>query len=307
MKSRILQLLTALPLLFACGEELEPGSKVDSFRVLAEQVDLPFARPGEQVHMSSLSFDPAARPVTWAWLTCLNPNSTSLQGCLDAISANGNTEASLVGSGVGVDQIDIAIPSDAISRLPAEGRAAASLGVISVACPGELSFAAGPAGLPFLCEEPGSGRELALHEFSVGLKRVSLRETDRNQIPAASGVTFDGADWPADEVKEVGSCDRDDFDYTQCPDTDKHQLSVVLPAGIAETGRDEHGRDFEEQVVVQYYATEGIFEYDTKIAEQPYTGWVARRSASGQTLRLWFVVRDDRGGVSWTERQVHVR
>lgn len=307
MKTRKLRIFSVLPLLLGCAEELEPGSKVDSFRVLAEQADLPYARPGEQVRLSSLSFDPGARPVTWAWASCLNPSSSSLQGCLDRIGATADVTSALIASGVGVEQVELTIPLDALSSLPPEGRGAASVGVISVACPGELSFAPGPGGLPFLCHEPDSGRQLELDEFSVGFKRISVRESDRNLNPGITGITFDGADWPADEIKQVGSCDRDDFDFSQCPDADKHELGVELTAGSVEAGRDEQGRDFEEQVVIQYYATEGIFEYDTKIAAEPATGWVARRRASGQTLRLWFVARDNRGGVSWTERQLSVR
>ena len=38
----------------------------------------------------------------------------------------------------------------------------------------------------------------------------------------------------------------------------------------------------------------------------PVTGFVARKAAVGKDLNLWFVVHDDRGGVTWTERQVHV-
>ena len=67
---RMLQLhkLCLLSLLaLGCEEPLEPGTKVDSLRVLAEQADLPYARPGEDVQLSSLSYDPAGRPITWAW------------------------------------------------------------------------------------------------------------------------------------------------------------------------------------------------------------------------------------------------
>ncbi len=72
-------------------------------------------------------------------------------------------------------------------------------------------------------------------------------------------------------------------------------------------GRDELGRDFTEQLVIQYYATEGIFEYEVRTGASPKTGWVARKRASGKTLTLWFVARDDRGGVTWTQRRVSVR
>ena len=74
-----------------------------------------------------------------------------------------------------------------------------------------------------------------------------------------------------------------------------------------EAGQDEFGRAFAEQVVIQYYATDGIFEHEVKLGSAPNNGWVARSSASGQTLSIWFVVRDDRGGVSWATRQVTVQ
>jgi hypothetical protein len=58
---------------------------------------------------------------------------------------------------------------------------------------------------------------------------------------------------------------------------------------------------------VQHYANEGIFEYEVRVAELPETRWVARHSASGQELRLWFVACDDPGGVTTAERRGRVR
>jgi hypothetical protein len=179
--------------------------------------------------------------------------------------------------------------------------------VVSAACPGTLSLAEGPGGLPFRCQELGSGRDMALDEFIVGVKRITVRETERNQNPVIAQVTFDGADWPADEIQQVGFCDQTDFVYDTCPDEQKHQLEARLTPESFESGQDELGRDFEEELVIQHYATEGIFEYEVKIGSEPKNGWVARKSASGQTLKLWFVARDNRGGVTWTERQVQVR
>lgn len=307
MKRLNIRSLLALPLLFGCADELEPGAKVDSFRVLAEQADLPYARPGETVHLSSLSYDPAARPVTWAWLRCVNPSSSTLQGCLDTIAMTGDPAGALVSTGLGLDQVDIEVPVDALDSLAVEARGFAALGVVSVACPGDLSFAEGPGGLPFLCQEVGTGRRLELDEFIVGFKRIRVRESDRNQNPELTGVSFDGVDWPEGEIKQVGSCDTDGFDYKKCDGTDQHRLQARLSAGSVESGRDEQGHSFTEQVVIQYFATEGVFEHEIKIADDPQTGWVARRSASGQTLTFWFVVLDNRGGASWTQRQVQVR
>jgi len=305
---RLSSIVTLLALgLFGCEEPLEPGAKVDSIRVLAEQVDQPFARPGETVHLSSLSHDPEGRPITWAWASCVNPAASDLLGCLGTIAQSPDPDAAVFGFGVDLDEVDLEIPTDAITSLPAPARPAAAVGVVSAACPGDLSFGEGPGGLPFRCQEPSTGRDLELDEFIIGFKRITVRDTDRNQNPVITGISFDGADWPADEIKEVGFCDSTKFVFDDCPEAERHDLNVQLAADSFERGRDEHGNAFEEQLVVQYYATEGIFENEVKTGEKSENAWVARKAASGQLLKLWFVARDNRGGVTWAERQVQVR
>lgn len=293
--------------LMACDDQPEPGTKVDSFRVLAEQVDQPYARPGETVQLTSLAHDPAGRSVTWAWASCVNPPSSDLEGCLASIAENADPASAVFAMGAEQSAPQLTIPNQVISSLPEAARANAMVGVVSVACPGDLSVGSGPAGLPFVCKDSVSGRDLELHEFIVGIKRITVRESDRNQNPVITGITFDGADWPEAEIKTVDACDTSEFVYDDCGDELTHDLAVQLGEGTAESGSDEFGNDFSEQVVVQYYSTEGIFENEVKIAEQTKNGWVARKQASGQLLTLWFVVRDNRGGVSWTERQVQVR
>jgi hypothetical protein len=308
MKTSFIAFASLLPLLaLGCDDQPPPGAHVDSFRVLAEQVDLPYAHPGETVQLSSLSFDPQERAVTWAWASCVNPSQNDLEGCINKINENPDPTSAVFAMGDGMNAPQLTIPTDTISSLPAPARGAASVGVVSVACPGDFSLGEGPGGLPFRCQETGTGRELGLHEMIVGIKRITVRESDRNQNPEIASITFDGLDWPEAEVKEVGACDRSDFMYGPCPDTNKHALAAVLTPESFETGQDELGRAFSEQVVLQYYATDGIFENEVKLGSEPKNGWVARQSASGQTLNLWFVARDDRGGVSWATRQVKVQ
>jgi hypothetical protein len=311
MRTLLLHKLCLVPLLalgaLGCEEPLEPSAKVDSFRVLAEQADLPYARPGEDVQLSSLSYDPEERAITWAWASCLNPSSSDLQGCLASIAESGDPAAAVFAMGEDQATATLTIPSDALSSLPAAIRPNASVGVVSVACPGDLSFDTGPGGLPFRCQEPATGRDLELDEFIVGLKRITVRETDRNQNPIITGITFDGVDWPEGEVREVGSCSTSKLDYSLCSDTNKHQLAAQLSPESFERGTDEHGTAFEEQLVIQHYATEGIFENEVRIGKEPKNGWVARSRASGQLLTLWFVARDNRGGVTWAQRQVQVQ
>ena len=293
----------------ACGAEHDPGSHVQSFRVLALQADAPFAQPGDDVNLGSLSHDPAGRSITWGWGVCPSPAGSTPAACLDQfreIVAEQGDLAWLM-QGQGQDSVQVSIPTDFLTQLPAEARPHAQLGVVSVACPGSLELDSLAPDVPFRCREATDGRELSLAEYVVGVKRISVRERDRNENPTIEAVLFDGADWPADEVKEVDACDTSDYDYLACPDGLKHRVAARVDAASFETGTDEFEREFSEQVVIQHYSTEGIFESEVRVADEPETGWVARSAASGSELSLWFVARDDRGGVSWTERRVRVR
>jgi hypothetical protein len=305
----------ALVALAGCGADFDPGSYVSSLRVLSVQADKPYAAPGETVHFEATTYDPAGRTIEWAWLVCESPDSSSVEGCLVEIgeSAQATGELPLLASGPGIDAVDYTVPANALEGIPSEARPSVLSGVLSIACPGTLAFdpstlAAEGASqpLPFRCTD-ASGAELGLHDAIVGVKRVYVRETDRNANPVIADITFDGEPWAENDIKQVDACDTGDFTFDDCEGKGDHRLAVNLTPESFEAGIDEFGRDFTEQLVVQHYATEGIFEYEVRIAESPATRWVARQSASGQELRFWFVARDDRGGVTLAERRVLVR
>jgi hypothetical protein len=311
VKAKILSSVVALLTLAGCDPDFDPGSNVSSLRVLAVQADKPFAAPGETVHLEATSYDPAGRDITWAWAECSNPASSSVEGCLAEIAATTLESGAppLLGMGVGLSAIDLTISPSALDELPLETRPSALTGVLSVACPGTLELGSSEATgelLPFRCTDD-SGAELGLHDNILGIKRVFVRSTDRNQNPVIDSITFDGEPWAADDVKEVDGCDTDDFAFDDCEGKGDHQIAARLTPDSFESGVDEYGRDFAEELIVQHFATEGIFEYDVRIGEEPETGWVARQSASGRELRLWFVAHDDRGGVAVAERRVRVR
>lgn len=319
MKTQLLQsiaVLSALPAFaLGCDAGFDPGSTVSSLRVLSVQADNPYAAPGETVRLQATSHDPAGRAIEWAWATCENPASSSVEECIARLAETALTTGSLplLASGPGVDSVDVTIAPNALAGIPPESRQNALTGVLSVACPGTLevdiaSIAGADAEslIPFRCTD-ASGAVLGLHDTIVGVKRIFIRETDRNQNPVIEQITFDGEPWADGDIKEVGSCDTDDFTYDDCEGDGDHRIAAVVSPASFEAGVDELGREFSESLVVQHYATEGIFEYEVRVAELPETRWVARRRASGQELRLWFVARDDRGGVTLAERRVRVR
>jgi hypothetical protein len=301
--------LAFLATLAGCATDFDPGSRVTSLRVLAVQADQPFAAPGETVHFESLSFDPEARSISWAWAACVNPPASTVDGCLAKIAEDAQTNGMPTGLVLGQNMtaFDFTIPSDALDSVPAASRPAALVGVVNIACPGDITLGTSSlTSMPFKCTDPASVRELGLDEYIVGLKRVRLRTSDRNQNPTISGITFDGADWPESEVKEVAPCDSNSNVYDDCK-ANKHDLAATLTPDSVESGTDEFGVAFTENVIVEYYSTEGTFKDPVRIAGDPQTSFVARKAAAGQDLSLWFVTHDDRGGASWQSRRVHVQ
>jgi hypothetical protein len=297
-----------LGLVTACGDALDPSSRVVSLRVLAQETDIPYAAPGETVHVRSLVHDPEGRTLNWAWAACVNPSSTGVDGCIAKLAMDSADTGSLtlLASGPSVDAVDVPIPADALSSLPESARSSASVGVLSVACPGTLTPETGATGMPFRCAEADSGRELGLDEFVVGVKRIVVRSQDRNQNPVIARITFNGAEWPEDQVQEFSPCNDGSNNFGNCAGNE-HKLAAEVTPESFENGKNEFGDDFSEQLVVQYFATEGTFESDSRIAQSPVNKWSPRKQATGQDLTFWFVARDSRGGVTWTSRRGHVQ
>jgi hypothetical protein len=293
--------------LTGCDPDFDPGTQVDSLRVLAMRADAPFAHPGDTVHLSALSYDPAARPIQWAWAACLGALGSSVENCLEQLGADAAAgELILLAQGEGVDNIDVPLPADALEGIPLQARSQAFAGIVSVACPGNLEVLSIDTRIPFRCTDPQSGAELDLHDMVVSVKRLYFRETEVNQNPVIDNILFDGEVWPSDEIKEVDGCISDDFTYDDCKDTG-HEISTLVSPDSFEAGSDEFGRSFSENLIIQHYNTDGMFKDEVRLANHPETKWSARKGSSGNTLSLWFVVHDDRGGVSWTTRRVHVR
>jgi hypothetical protein len=294
----------------ACGADFDPGSRVTDFRLMAVQADAPFAAPGEQVHLRALYHEPFGRPVSLTWMTCQTPEDISPLGCLAKIASDSaaSGQPPAMQQGEGLDEVDVTIPADALDGVPADGIGNATIGVVTVACPGTMSMVepAATGDLPFRCAEAGTNADLPFERFAVSVKRIFLRRADRNENPAIDQVTWDGQPWLDTDVKSVRPCNDDPNKLDDCDGGEEHRLSVELAPGYAESGTDELGHEFAEQVIVQYYATEGTFEFDVRTGDSPANRWVARKRASGQTQTMWFVVRDNRGGVSWASRQVQV-
>jgi hypothetical protein len=303
-------LLLAL-LVTACGNDFDPSSRVNTLRVLAVQADLPYAHPGETVSLVALAHAPDGRALDWGWAACDDPTDTSVLGCVEGLrerAARGDDVRLTTADDL--DHFTLTVPDDALTRSPAPLPGRALQGVVAVACPGTLqeqldvaTTAKDP--LPFVCRDD-RGHRLSTFDYIVGMKRVFVRTKDRNANPEIARITWDGDDWPETLVPTVSACDKQTNTTDDCPASLRHRIRVEASPDSAEGGTDETGESFEEQLVVQYYAEDGTFSDDVRVASSPETEWVATPAARGKTLRFWLVLRDDRGGVTWAERQVQV-
>jgi hypothetical protein len=297
----------------ACGSEFEPVSRVTDFRLIAVRADKPYAAPGERVELSTLSHEPFGRPITWAWTTCVAPRDTTVNACLAKIAEDAATSGAPPALTVGpMSTFATTIPANILDGVPPATRNNVLVGVITVACPGALTLkdiVGLPRGeLPFRCVEAGSAEELPYDRYAVSVKRIYVRQVDRNQNPSLGAITWDGAPWAEDDVKEVVPCANSPINvFDDCSGGEKHEIAAWIPPEAVESGVSETGAPFTEDMVAQYYASEGLFEFGSRTRELPVTRWVARSVAAGKELTLWFVVRENRGGVSWTTRRVRVR
>lgn len=290
--------LVFFALLLGCSSDFDPASRVTGLRILATRADKPYAAPGETVTFEALAVDPTGAQVPITWSLCQRPLTPSAVGCVQALPRG----ATLTNG----TSYSLTVPPDALAGVPDAAKKNVFFGAVQVACPGAVSLAGGPEGLPVRCDD-GKGQALPLGGYELAVKRVWVRATDKNANPTIARVTWDGADWPEAEVKSMAACDSASTNrYDDC-EGESHELSLVPAEGAAESGRDETGSDFSEKLLAQYYSTEGLFQYPAKDAVRSTTGFKARSGAAGRTLTLWFVLRDDRGGVGWTSRKIAVR
>lgn len=287
-------------LMLGCGHDFQPGSRIDTPRLLALQADAPFARPGETVALTLLAPNPHHVPLEWAYGTCTLPPSSTVDDCLEHL--DGDLEPFDLEDG----PPSLTVPEDILEGLSDGEKASALIGAVIVACPGTLEPGA-TASVPTRCLD-ANGAALPVTELEVGIKRIFIRAHDRNENPAIERVLWDGEPWPETEPREAVNCAKDTYAIDDCAESLQHRIAVeVTPS---ERGRDELGAAFEEQTIVQFYSTHGVFRDQVRIAEDADNRWVAQfgdEADDSDEATLWLIARDDRGGVSWTTRSVRLR
>lgn len=277
--------------LAACGGDFEPAARITKLRLLALRADAPFAQPGQTVTLQPLTAAREPEALSWAFATCTDPASGTVDGCLSELDGP-FTEFELAAGGL---QVQVGERE--------QYRRTRALGVAIAACPGTIEE--GETGqVPLRCRD-AAGEPLPLDRFEVGVKRIFVRERDQNENPSIEVLRWEGEPWAEDDIPEVEACEKDTDEIEDCPKSLRHSLGIETSA--PESGVDESGLAFREQQIVQVYATQGVFDFEVRLAEDADNSWAAQAWANQDLATLWFVVRDDRGGVGWATRQVRVR
>lgn len=273
-------------------DRMEPASQVNDLRLLAVAADKPTADAGETVRLRALYENPRGQPLSWGYALCDGSSSSAALDCLRAL----DPDTLLVSREDGGFSFTMPEPLHA-------GQRAQSIGVVVVVCPGEI-VAGDTHGVPLACEV--DGRPLDVNDYEMGVKRVFYPSESPNQNPEIAAITFDGEPWPEDDVRTVEPCSKDTAELEACKPRFRHSIEVQAAEGVRESFRDNDGRSVSEQVVAQFYATGGLFEWDVRTIDGADTRFVALARDAGETLTVHFVLRDSRGGVSWTTRRLEV-
>ena len=216
--------------LVACGPEIDPGSEVQTLRVLAVQKRTPYAKPGDEVEMRMLlhdGSDEAPRDLQVLWIAgCVNPVGDLFFECFRQFAEAGlNPATTPLCDSNGDDQrfcggfnilsvSDPALPSTFPPRFtapipaniiatrppppdPRQPRYGLAY-VFFAVCAGNLGVAPDAASgevFPIGCFDKQSGEQLASRDFVAGYSAIYAYEDVNigNQNPAVDDFAFNGA------------------------------------------------------------------------------------------------------------------
>jgi hypothetical protein len=332
--------------LSACGPSFDPPSELKSLRVLGVQKDKPYAKPGDEVNLQMLWHDgseDAGRPVIRAFLSgCFNPVGDLYAGCFTSFADPANVRFEVGES----DDFSFTIPSDLItSRPPPPDPKQPPYGlsfVFFAVCAGdrlELVEPTPDAGFPLRCLDE-DGTPLGSDDFVAGYTQVYVFDEFENQNPIVTGFSFRDVDHDVEDpfscvgeecvaeaqnpvdVSSVVCEDQAERCISRCADDgevgkcDEFPLRPLIDPASAEPDSitaAAYGRNYEEQVWVNYYATRGALRSPVRLVNDATGGFnddygtkfLAPKEPG--PVRLFAVVHDNRGGMSWSGTTIWVK
>ncbi|MEO1228036.1 MAG: hypothetical protein AAFZ18_03955 [Myxococcota bacterium] len=287
------QVLLLSTLLGGCAEEFEPYSRITGFRVLAVRAEPPSPLPGQTAVFDVLVAGAPAEDVRFQWSWC--PVLGGADRDFDCL----------------VTPEDLGLSSDLGRRPTASFSFDGSAAQLQSLC---RQLQASPLALFAEVPDCEQGIEISIIlEAEASDRRIrsvkslellfGLEDQVPNQNPVVDAI-----------VLPSGAVDRDT----------EVQLSASIPESESETyfgvPRSDPGgdpREVREQLFFSWFTTGGGFDPERRSFIPGETTFSTAAATAlevplqadfpASTLGLYLVVRDDRGGVSWTDALMQVR
>lgn len=333
--------------LAACGNDFDPQSAIVGVRVLGVKVETPYVKPGTKPKLDMLVVDRERRAISVVWMHgCKNPKGDIFHQCYPELSrrlgeAYGGKRAPMNEEIAGLVTLGPSttteIPADTISSRPPTPQGSSPQGrafVFFAACAGEVRYdpartGTDSSGLPIRCVRPGTDEDLGDGDFVFGNTPLFVFAELQHQHPVIEGIAWDGG------PLLQGGCDAGCAPGYACgsknrclPVVDRCTASAegdcrtkgwkpVVSRASAEPDPVASALDKTptlESIYVQYASTNGRFENGAKVVNDPTKGWNesydgqfrAFKASPGEST-LYAVVRDNRGGQTWSSFDVIIR
>lgn len=274
----------------SCSDTFPPAWRVANFRVLGVKAEPPDALPGETVTLTLVTAAPQpAREVNVAWTGCARmviDGATGMRAC-----APGAELAPFTGN-----------PARFVASQRADDGSPYTL--FGLACAG---------GTPTL--DPMTLRpRCTAGESAAFLRTVRVRQDEANHNPRIARILFDRTELNESFARPVAPCSATDEDERlNCP---AHRVAIEFARDARDMTRvvQPDGRvDMVPEVLISEFLVDrgdlyGAFRSDADEAPDVPTGThgnLFTPPPSGD-VRLWFIVRDGRGGFDFATRTLRV-
>lgn len=296
--------------LSGCGEPLVPPELIVNNRVLGARVEVTddptaaWPEPNERGTVRWLTASPEGAPAL-GWTASLCAAEAVSRG-LPICAAPSFTTVTSEGTTDDEPVLEFETPS----RAGLQG--ASQLAVMAAFCEsGTPSVAVSGVDVTTTrCPEPKEQPLFATFGIQVALDGA----TNENPEFEAVAVKLDGDNWPAwtEGSEEAPDCSTAELPVHRVPaDGKTHQIELTVPSALSEriAGLSVHS-SAREILQLSHFVTAGELErvYST-VALGATEGkvvvtWTAPDSVKrqGELMRLYMVLRDGRGGVSWSRR-----
>lgn len=279
-----------------CGEELPSPSLVNKLRLLAMTADAPEVLQGTSVTIRARWYDgspQAGRAVYFHWRLCREAIDRDPRSCLRP------DRGSDVNVAPATEHGDVlTLPPERIPWVPGDGQATRYWVLLAI-CPLEPPFFDGMRG-QYVCPQE-EAQPASQREGIQAVRRITVRQAPPlNHNPVIARVFIDGQEISrGDGLVRVSACPsgcNNDHNNANCR---KVSLEVHAADGSAETQADGSI----ETLLVSFYVTGGSVDRPRAVASTTSplgldgslaTGWCPPSEPGA--ARVWFVLRDGRGG-----------